>query len=159
MITVTIGDILTGASDEREQAARYNVYVVYDGTTCFYVGQTRDWISGRIFSHLGQGAWGVSWLGQWIKANAPDSLTWKVDMLTIEDCQPTNKHWDRRSAEQAIIKTRCPCLNRQRNPHARRPPAQYVSPFDGRSAAAMHDAMDRLHLPYSRRVLNDGGDD
>jgi len=69
----TIQEVLDGHID----APDHRLYVVRDGATVFYVGQSARPIE-RIQAHLGLGFFGLagpSTLGRWIEANLPDSLT------------------------------------------------------------------------------------
>lgn len=89
MITSTVGDLADGRLDDLDTRG-HRLYLVRDGETVLYVGQSRDPID-RLFGHFGYGTWGMrgpSRLGQLIMANLPEARAWVIDILTPADCEP-----------------------------------------------------------------------
>lgn len=88
MIGATIGDLLDGQLDGREDIQGCIIYVVRDGDITLYVGKAARVIE-RLWSHLGDGSWGwtgTSQLGRLIKANMPIARTWHIEFMTGKDC-------------------------------------------------------------------------
>jgi len=107
MIGTTIGAILDGECIGLDPSHR--LYVVRDGATVFYVGQSRDPVE-RLLGHMGHGAWvfyGKSSLGRMVEVNMPASQSWQVELLTITECGAC----DVADAEQALIDLHTPHLN------------------------------------------------
>lgn len=156
MIVTTIKEILrdTVRDDESEN---FRIYVVRDAETVFYVGKAeRRHILERVREHFGEGtfswAHGLSPLGALVRANAPSSEAWKVELMTVSDYTPSvQKHspWyktpDASIAERAMIQELCPCLNVTHNPNGQRLPEKYHT-----VQQSLHDApCDHLGLQLS----------
>lgn len=132
MIKATVDDLLDGTLDEMGmESLGHNIYIVRDGDTVFYVGQSGDPID-RLLTHLGRGtrSWcaGPSSLGQLIVSNLPESGGWQIELMILGDCEPyinTVWPWMKRFsirgddweglAEKAMIRTLHPCLNTTHN--------------------------------------------
>lgn len=129
MITVTIGSILDKATTH---ALGQLIYVVRDGALVFYVGQSRRDVITRFWEHLQA----PSHLGRLIAVNKPDSLQWIVNFYALADCEQFVQqkslfamqewqHFDMDMAEQALIQTMHPVLNRDFNEKPTPLPARY----------------------------------
>ena len=158
MIQITVGDLLDDKTDELEN---YCIYVVRDGETVFYVGESARGVVNRLLDHLGLGLMAVlpSVLGETVFCNLPQARAWRIDLYTLEDCTPfvneqfpAYKRWGIKEAEQALIAKLRPCLNTAHNPTPSALPECYKS---DRTEATKRKAAGRLHLPYRRRVLRE----
>ena len=120
MKTVTVGDLLDGKPNE---LGGYDLYIIRDGSTVFYVGQSRNDAAQRVIGHLlGDYGSGPSSVGKLVIANWPSSRTWQVELLHSPDvtevgcgeCQSSVR--DR--AERLLIGRYNPVLNAtyNRNP-------------------------------------------
>jgi hypothetical protein len=132
-----IRDILDG----KVNASGHRLYVVRDGTTVFYVGQSVNPV-GRIREHLGLDTFGFlggrSTLGEFITANMPDALSWKVVLYTAADCLVYHRPSANASmvreddlvsdGEQYLIDLARPCLNVQNNRDPNPIPEHYRRP-------------------------------
>ncbi len=128
MIETTIGDILSDKALVLKTEDHY-IYVVRDGATVFYVGQSRCPLT-RLLGHMGQGEWvfpgGVSSVGEMIRVNRPQSLDWQIELLTLADCNAA----DVNTAEGALIHLYAPLLNRQGKRRRSAPlPKRYKTPW------------------------------
>lgn len=132
--SVTLKDALAGTYSEPPP---YSLYVVRDGETVFYVGQTTDAIETRLQRHA------LSSLGQFITANAPESDGWQVELVDHRDCAPAVRAglWptlpdgarlDPDIAEIALIRVLRPCLNSTYNTNPRPLPERYQCRKAGR---------------------------
>lgn len=72
--------IITEAGHSRIVTYLHRLYIVYEGETCLYVGQSKNVIQ-RIRSHHSDE------LKRYIDANYPACLACTVQLCTIEDCQ------------------------------------------------------------------------
>ena len=78
MIGTTIGAILDGEYVGLDPSHR--LYVVRDGATVFYVGQSKRGAVNRVLEHLGRGQFPhLDLLGLVVKANLPGALNWVVE--------------------------------------------------------------------------------
>lgn len=131
MNTFTVGAILNSTTPDTPGA---RVYVLRDGRAVFYVGVSSNNVTDRVLEHCGRGTWGKlpDNVGRFILDNAPRSHKWQVDLLTLEDCAPYVKkynrnfqRWDAQLAEIALIKIMRPCLNVHYNDNGRALPKKY----------------------------------
>ena len=137
MKTITLGSIIRDELPETWDEP-YEIYVIREGDTVFYVGKSKDCVIDRILGHLGEGTWGWSSgdeLGDFIKFYEPGSHNWQVDLMTIKDCFPFIKksHPDAKKArctvadaESAMISHYGPCLNKMLNRNRRPSPEKYT---------------------------------
>lgn len=118
MQTITIEDVMRDTADTQGEV--YCIYVIRDNATVFYVGKANRHIIDRLREHLGlsQRTPTPSSTGEFVKANAPESDKWQVELFTLDDCAPhvktvfpNFKRWDVEVAEKAMIRTLRPCLN------------------------------------------------
>jgi hypothetical protein len=127
VITITVGDVLNGKA--RKGLADHYIYVLRDGATVLYVGQTKRGIPNRILEHCGEGSIpNLSDLGRLILENMPESHHWQVEMLTLEDCgQPSTGPLNvlLNGAEQETIRRYRPCLNTANNSESTPLPPRY----------------------------------
>lgn len=89
MIKTTIGHLLDGKLNEREDTVNCIIYMVRDGELIFYIGKSESDVITRLLSHLGYDPWGwggYSTLGQIIKENLPESREWQIELMSGEDC-------------------------------------------------------------------------
>ena len=113
----------------------YCIYVVHDGETVFYVGQSAGRIFSRLREHLPTGP---KWrrrvrspLARLIDANRPQSWNWQVTLMTLEDCARYVELPDSGpaltldQAEVAMIHHHRPCLNDEHNPRPLPLPQKY----------------------------------
>ena len=112
MITVTIADVLTRKTYDRE-LSEHRIYLIRDGALPLYVSKTEIGPTNHILSHLFSDE-----MGRVITNNLPESKIWQVDMFTVDDCRPyILKHkteylyYKIDQAEQAMICEYGPCLN------------------------------------------------
>jgi hypothetical protein len=119
LITVTLGQIRRG--DVAQVRGMRGVYIVRDGQTILYIGKTekRD-IEWRMRAHLGQGSGPFSrptMLGKLALQHESRSDRWQVAVWSLDDC---NQFFEQRglpqrrkvpTAEEALIRFYCPCLN------------------------------------------------
>lgn len=65
------------------------IYVYHDGETVFYVGRSDQPIE-RLMQHLGEGVYSVvpDRIGSFILKHRPVSLTWLVDIVTVQSLVP-----------------------------------------------------------------------
>jgi len=139
MQTLLLGAILTGRRPELDKE-RPQVYVIRDGATVLYVGQSTRDVCDRILEHCGLLRPSRYYpfsdrLGAFILANAPNSRGWQVDLLTLTDCAPyvgqvfpAFKHYDTHDAETAAIMVLHPCLNCTHNDAGSSLPDKYRLP-------------------------------
>ncbi len=102
MLTMTI-EQATG--DNPPDETGYYLYLVRDGDTVFYVGQSVEPYE-RLSNHIGlallyEGT-GSDSLGSMIGDNYPDSLAWIFELYTLQDCEPFIEH-HATSREQAAF--------------------------------------------------------
>jgi hypothetical protein len=126
------------------------IYVFRDGDTILYVGQSIS-IIDRISSHLGE-SWHASpsQIGELVQSNHPESLSWLIELYTLDDCTEAVSQTPYVSfygsprctiegridmAERAMIGKYHPCLNVQYNQDATPLPTKYthVRPNDSSS--------------------------
>lgn len=119
------------------------IYVIRDGETIFYVGQSVDPVY-RIQQHLGYERQPASRIGRLILANEPESDEWIVECYQLEDCRPIfEKHvefpdeqlrkflvnfacTDVQRAESYMINALHPCLNSTFNKKPNPLPTKYI---------------------------------
>lgn len=89
MLTQTVKQVVTAEQWTMDHV--YRLYVIRDGDTILYVGLSRDPFY-RLQEHTGLGDGDVaaepSRIGDLIVRFLPDSLTWDVDLYTLDDCTP-----------------------------------------------------------------------
>ena len=116
----TIKDTLSQGGGIQE--ADYRLYLIRDGETVFYVGQSRN-PHNRFLSHLGMdGRSSPSEIGRFIRKNAPTSDAWLFEQYTLEE---VGDHSSVTTAERALIARYRPCFNTTANPDRLPLPAQY----------------------------------
>lgn len=118
--------------DGQARAPGHRLYLVRDGATVFYVGQSVDPVE-RVRGHLGLGELafaGTDRLGYFIEDNLPGAQAWQVILYTLEDCQAYLGAWDVQEAEERLIELARPCLNVQGNTSPSPIPAKYKRPWD-----------------------------
>lgn len=144
-MTTTVGDVLSGKAKSAKVSPHCYIYVVRDGDTVFYVGQTKRGIINRILEHCGGGQIpDFSSLGRLILENAPESHHWQVEMLTLEDCGLLGKgDLDTMidAAEERTIRQFRPCLNVANNPEPGALPPDYERIEEHRHWQAMADKL------------------
>ena len=130
MQTVTVQKLLHNQIDN---TLGHLIYVVRDHDLIFYIGQSKRDITARFSEHVQK----PTRLGQLIALNRPDSFTWSVDFYTLADCRPfvaqkslfamqAWEHFDMDMAEQGLIQSLQPVLNRDFNAHPTPLPAIYA---------------------------------
>jgi hypothetical protein len=148
MIQTTIGAILQG--DPLSDIEDCCLYVVRDGPTVFYVGQTNCNAMSRLREHWGAGErpkWDL--LGKLIKANLPDSLAravefreprYKTEIPAIREndlafqffgkCEALEfySQHDINRTERELIRELRPCLNTTYNTDPNSLPKCYTDP-------------------------------
>jgi len=88
MKTVKLGKLLSGKNGRTDESHR--IYVVRDGDTVFYVGQTTRPPEDRLHEHrYGRYNYGSpsSNLGEVIEHNEPDSHDWTVELYKPAECE------------------------------------------------------------------------
>lgn len=129
MQTTTVHAIL---HKQLDSTLGHLIYVVRDGPLVFYVGQSKRDVVARFGEHMQK----PSRLGELVELNRPQSLDWAVDFYTLADCRPfvaqkslfamqTWEHFDMDMAEQNLIATLRPVLNRDFNPQPSPLPPHY----------------------------------
>jgi hypothetical protein len=104
------------------QEADYRLYLMRDGETVFYVGQSRN-PHNRFLSHLGMdGRSSPSEIGRFIRKNASASDAWLFEQYTLEEA---GDHSSSDAAERALIARYRPCFNTMANPDRSPLPARY----------------------------------
>ena len=88
MLTATLEDILS-KTGVFLALGDHELYIVRDGKTVLYVGQTICGIEHRLWTHI-HGGYGSepSRLGRLVLANMPASQAWQVEALTMDECLP-----------------------------------------------------------------------
>jgi len=87
MITITVGTLFERKTDGEADTRGHYIYVIRDKTVTLYVGKTKRGIVNRILEHCGRGERpGMDRVGMLLLENRPKSLSWMIDMLTVEDC-------------------------------------------------------------------------
>ena len=141
-------------SDESKfQEADYRLYLIRDGETVFYIGQSQN-THNRLLSHLGlYGRSGPSSIGQFIREHVPQSNSWVFEQYTLKECEPfilayraTNAsghmqafyrtyghRYNVDDAEEALIKHYRPCFNAAMNPDPMPLPKRYQPSNDSYS--------------------------
>jgi hypothetical protein len=123
-----------------EQAEDYRLYLIHDGETVFYVGQSQNPYN-RFLAHMGlAGRNAPSEVGTFIRENAPASGDWTFEQYTLEDCsQVIEACRNVDDAEEALIKLYRPYFNAAANPDPVPLPARYKSSYrDFREATNAH---------------------
>lgn len=129
MITLSIDDLLHNRLPATYYAAAHCIYRVRNGAAVLYVGKAaRQSTQERLLQHLateidsdyfGQVS-GPSALGQYVRAHAPASHNWQIDLLTLLDCQAYAMAGKAvktiAQAERLIIQQQAPLLNRANSP-------------------------------------------
>lgn len=164
MITITIEDLLHSRLPDEYYQATYHIYIVRDGATMLYVGKAeRQSVYERLLQHLAANTAsdfysqvsGPSELGQFIRANAPQSNHWHVDMLTLDECRHFAKPSARRisitQAERTLIQAYLPLLNRTHVSRRPTPPSDDTQTQV--SAQAEKDNLIPESIPSSSQVL------
>ena len=132
MISSTVGEMLDRKLDIKALVS-CQLYVVRDGDTIFYVGQSKS-IESRFLEHLGISARGwpayESQLGRLIRENAPESQHWQVELYSIKELEVDDVDF----AEEALINILRPCLNARYNDDPSVLPDRYID-RDAREAA------------------------
>lgn len=145
MIRMKVKDFLKGKLIDMDYSS-HHVYIYRDGDFVFYVGKSED-IMARLWEHIGP-VRGCSYYGRFgkcgddvgrlIEVNAPDSLFWEIELLTIEDCRaylnevPSGGFYDTKLAivEKLLIEKFSPYLNGTFNANARSLTSKYRPLFD-----------------------------
>ncbi len=148
MMTITVADVVDNTLSESGWGS-FSIYVFRDGDFVLYVGKAEQNIIDRLEDHLGLSYRPESQIGRLVNDNAPGSYQWKIDLLTMDDCQPiaarhfpTAKLIDVITAERAIISEFRPPLNRQSNANARPLPRKYTRHKELRMQAAHKKVFD-----------------
>lgn len=122
---ITVGEFID-KEEWGDTTGAHCIYVVRDGDTVFYVGQSASIIQ-RLWGHMGNeihGGWAsfghrASDLGRLIRANLPQSRDWIIDLLTLKECKDYTVFnvpaLTVDMAEVALINILHPCLNRYMN--------------------------------------------
>lgn len=114
MIQITVRDIF---NDNFTNVPDEGIYIFRDGEHVFYVGQSID-IGRRLHEHL----LSTAQVGDLVRLNWPKSLSWQVEIMTVEECQPyvlreypksTSMWLD--TAERVLIRYYHPSLNGKLN--------------------------------------------
>jgi site-specific recombinase XerD len=125
MITISVERLLVDALPDEQFQGTHCLYVVRDGLSVIYVGKAeRQSTHERLLQHLADEvasdfhgrAGGPSELGKYIRANAPQSNHWQIDLLSLSDCQQSPQSSGRpvsvAQAEMLLIQQHSPLLNR-----------------------------------------------
>jgi hypothetical protein len=144
MLRLTIEDALNGMNDTVDHC----LYLYRDGETVLYIGRSTSPLE-RLQEHLGRGAYTrqISPLGTLILAHLPTSLTWRIELRTVAECeelvrhyrpecyewylQQMRKHLTREAsevAEEALIEHYRPYLNIMGNRQGQILPERYKRP-------------------------------
>ncbi len=135
MITITIHDLCQWDRDGEspELVEPYSIYRFRDGNFILYVGKTERHIVERLWEHIGLA--GQTQLTHLIEDNAPESLSWQIDLYTVEECLPfirehfASKIIDEATidlAERAMIAYSHPAVNSMVNYHSTKLPERYT---------------------------------
>jgi predicted GIY-YIG superfamily endonuclease len=121
MVRLTVRDFLQGKADK---VAISGIYVVRDEECVLYVGRSKDVVT-RLYNHIEK--WASHQLGDVIRINAPQSLSWQIELMEPEECrdivksigyqryEDTELTIDIELAEQSLIMHYHPCLNISNN--------------------------------------------
>ncbi len=170
MFTVTIEDVIDGRMPEEYYHVPHYIYVVRDGSKVYYVGKAeRQTTVERLLEHIAANhssdlysqSGSPSDLGLTLAANAPQSRTWAVDMLTLADClvfaKPGTHRLTVAQAEAMLIRHYQPVLNKTNvlTPHPPALPDPRPQSTDSRNSAKG----DRVVLPsYTPDFLADSSE-
>ena len=128
MVQATIKDIIDGNLDQVDLSG---IYIVRDGEHVLYVGRAVDVVQ-RLHDHIEK--WASSAIGDVIHANAPQSLSWQVELMGAEECRSISISFaplyedllipiSIESAERYMIRHYHPSLNTSNNPNPNRLPS------------------------------------
>ena len=109
---------------------QHDLYLIHDGTTVFYVGQSGCAFT-RVWRHLQDGFKGRSLVGKFVRVNWPRSHRFTVELMpsrtvSTDDAMCDNATRDR--AEQELIGALQPCFNETHNARPTPVPPGYKSP-------------------------------
>ncbi len=145
MKTILVIDIMDGNLPESGWG-QYHIYVFRDGEFPLYVGKAEDNIIDRLEAHLGLTYRSMGTVRKLVDDNLPDSLTWSIDLYSIEECIVfVQRHFtsaqsaDVNLAERSMILEFSPPLNRQFNPEARLLPSKYSQRREKRIRTAIKE--------------------
>jgi len=111
------------------QAEHYRIYVIRDGETVFYVGQSHN-PHNRLLEHMALSRTQPSLIGTFIRENAPASGAWVFEQYTLDDCsEVVGRCRDVDDAEEALIKLHRPYFNAAMNPYPLPLPMRYKSSY------------------------------
>jgi hypothetical protein len=110
----------------------HTIYLVRDGETVFYIGQSRRDTVTRFHEHLH----GPSRLGELILANMPAADAWMIELYTLADCRPFVQqkslfpqqeweHFDLDAGGKSNDSTTASCAKPDFNPEPRPLPDRY----------------------------------
>lgn len=128
MIQTTIQGLIQGELDYAEVSG---VYIIRDGKDVLYVGRSKDTVN-RLIEHIEK--WTSSSIGNIIHINAPQSLSWQIELMKPEECRDIVKGVYKRyanpdniidieTAEESMIMYYHPCFNTSNNPNPNRTPS------------------------------------
>lgn len=132
MIKTNVGDLWDKKLDDLDTTG-YRLYVIRDGETVFYVGQSKE-VLVRLLDHLGQRDQEqvTSTLNRFVNNNLPEAGAWQVELMTVADCGPlvkdhfpAYKRWGVDLAEIALMREFHPCFNTLHNPRSSQIPDKY----------------------------------
>lgn len=144
MIKATVKDLITKMLIEDKLNDLDTLYMIRDGDTVFYVGQSQNPIS-RLWDHLGHGRALPSRTGRFIHINAPESLAFQIEILSpgevSNEILEAAKYWSNLAgiklhfdhglitqAEQILIAKYAPCFNVVYNRDPTPLPEKYKNP-------------------------------
>ena len=140
MLSTTVDALLAG---QVVTCRDHYLYMIADAETWLYIGRSRGPVE-RLYEHLGF-SWrgGRSFVGQVISRNLPHASAWRVQLLTLADCEsyvrehktmdlqryrdPTHLDLAIDAAEQALLLHLHPVLNVLGNDSVQCLPSQYHS--------------------------------
>ncbi len=130
MITLSLGDILNDRVDLDSREELFQLYVIREGDTVFYVGMTTRTVLERIWEHCGLSAiGGCDEIGRFVMDHLPESGAWHVDLMEVQEVDPAlgdrRGAYHIRKAEQKLIARLRPCLNHTGNGHPAPLPEHY----------------------------------
>lgn len=105
----------------------YDLYIIRDDTTVFYVGQSHCAFS-RVWDHLLGGIHGHAVVGRFIIVNWPKSGRFTIELLSSRSARFSNLAQNLSEAERSLIEDYCPCFNISLNGHPTPLPAIYLPP-------------------------------
>jgi len=136
--------ILTEREQCPEEWKQFDLYLLRDEETVFYVGQSHLAFD-RVWEHLLGGFKGHSIVGRFVWVNWPKSMNFTTELLSSKSVQFDNVGNDLNASERTLIQRWSPCFNVSLNTEPKPLPASYLpqnAPFRRRRSlnAMIHEA-------------------